>query len=115
MTPDAPDVEPPHHGGPVSPQDTHEHTDEDLTLPPSDRPTAPASGLPAPTFEALLGELHWHIRQAAKHRAQAETFRQLTHEALALLDETDPDHERVSLRGWLTAARFALGRGQRQP
>lgn len=41
---------------------------------------------------------------------QRNLFRQLTSEALALLDEHDPDHDHINLRDWLRNARQALER-----
>ncbi len=50
------------------------------------------------------------IRDGNTMATERDLFRQLTSEALALLDENDPDHEQMDLRQWIRAARHALGR-----
>ncbi len=39
-----------------------------------------------------------------------DLFRLLTSEALALLDDNDPDHDLLSHRDWIRSAKDALGR-----
>lgn len=51
------------------------------------------------------------IRDANRLQDQRDLFRQLCSEALALLDENDPDHEAIDLRSWLKTAKTAIQRG----
>jgi len=62
---------------------------------------------PDETIAAGIAEFRKLLQKA---NAERELFRQLTSEALALLDETDPDHESMDLKSWLRNAQQALGR-----
>ncbi len=63
------------------------------------------------TAEDLVRLFRMQIQDANRARALADLFRQLTSEALALLDENDPDHEQMDLRQWIHAAKHSLKRG----
>ncbi len=64
------------------------------------------------TAEDLVRLFRMQIQDANRAKALVDLFRQLTSEALALLDENDPDHDHMDLRQWIHAAKHSLKRGQ---
>ncbi len=60
------------------------------------------------TADELVGLFRLQIRDANRARASSDLFRQLTSEALAIIDEDDPDHEQMDIRQWIRAAKQSL-------
>lgn len=66
-------------------------------------------------IDDVLDAMRAERQESNRRRATIGELRQLVSEAVALLDENDPDHENVDLPAWLRSAKSIIIKGRLWP